>query len=740
MSYRCTLVLLFGVLLLTSCTSSTQPQRPDPLVLPTPLAVDGPAIPFREPNIRGEQTTYIRPIADVAALLSCLESGQTVYGIALQNSNVRNAPAVDACRVGRIPRGSLVEIIGTVNSDTDEVANTETLTNAQETTVSFTLGYVEDIQPIFQRSCNSCHSAVVKNQGLQVTTYEALMAGSNQGAVVVAGDADSSILWQQIDSGKMPLIGELPPDEKALIHDWINAGAPERRQLMATVTAVTTATATPATQQEPEGELWFEVGGNGINAVNDICEVAADQTQVVSSDLIFPLSCGVAPRTEELLAALNQLSIPLPSVASGANTSSSVASVADDSGALASAVASLSEIAELAEVLQDSDPEPEPAPAPAPFARGLDAGAFGIQATALNLPPPSDSDGWLQSRGGFCIDQRLPQNDRGITALAFAPDGRLFMAFDQSLTDNPDPLILYDAHHPSRSVAVYDPVSNNRPVEIFNESTRITALAYYGGSLYVSRAGEVGRIPDGGKYEPLAGGFAVNSQLFHANNGLTILDGWLYVSAGGVIDGYSDGPLVGIGEAGAQNIVSGGNRFAARIVRAPVDALLSQRSIEAFQTVARGVRNPYGITADPAGRLWFTDNGATNVPENVSAGDEVNMLDPRAVAPGTHEDATPYYGFPLALTPPIPDWYQPPAIDLPNTSAPTSITWAYGTIFFGTYGRNPGLYRVARAADGRLVAERVLLTWPLLALTTAPDGALWMGTGSGGLYRITPGC
>jgi hypothetical protein len=74
MSYRCTLVLLFGVLLLTSCTSSTQPQRPDPLVLPTPLAVDGPAIPFREPNIRGEQTTYIRPIADVAALLSCLES------------------------------------------------------------------------------------------------------------------------------------------------------------------------------------------------------------------------------------------------------------------------------------------------------------------------------------------------------------------------------------------------------------------------------------------------------------------------------------------------------------------------------------------------------------------------------------------------------------------------------------------------------------------------------------------
>ncbi len=731
MSYRCVLVLLVGVLLITGCTSRT--QRPDRLVLPTPIAADGPAIPFRAPNILGNTTTHIRPIADATAMLACLESGQTVYGIALQNSNVRNAPAVDACRTGRIPRGSLVEIVGAVATGADAVTITETLSTEQETVVTFTLGYVEDIQPIFQRSCSSCHSAVVKNQGLQVTAYDALMAGSNSGAVVVAGDAANSSLWEQVDSGKMPLLGELSASEKALIHDWIDAGAPERRQLMATTVATP---ATPSAQQEPAVDLWFQVGNNGVNAVSDVCEVAADQAQVVSSDLVFPLSCGVAPRAEELQAALQQLAIAAPSVASLAGSVASVAGGGAESAAVASAAASPSEATELLAPVS----EPEPAPAAVPFARGLDAGAFGIQATALNLPPASDSDGWLQSRGGFCIDQRLPQNERGITALAFAPDGRLFMALDQSLTDDPDPLILYDAHHPSRSVAIYDPVANSRPVEIFNESTRITALAYYGGALYVSRAGEVGRIPDGGTYEPLAGGFAVNSQLFHANNGLTILDGWLYVSAGGVIDGYSDGPLVGIGEAGAQNIVAAGNRFAARIVRAPLDALLAQRSIEVFQTVARGVRNPYAITADPAGRLWFTDNGATNVPENVSAGDEVNVLDPRTVAPGTPEDATPYYGFPLALTPPVPDWYQSPAIDLPNTAAPTSITWAYGTLFFGTYGRDPGLYRVGRAADGRMVAERVLLTWPLLAATTAPDGALWIGTGSGGLFRITPGC
>ncbi|MCB0149251.1 MAG: hypothetical protein KDE01_16570, partial [Caldilineaceae bacterium] len=187
-------------------------------------------------------------------------------------------------------------------------------------------------------------------------------------------------------------------------------------------------------------------------------------------------------------------------------------------------------------------------------------------------------------------------------------------------------LILYDAYHPSRSVATYDWANNSTKFdEIMVESSRITGMDYADGAVFLSRAGEVGRIPDGGGYEKLADGFAVNSQLFHANNGIVISNGWVYVSAGGMRDGYVEGPIVGVGEAGAQDIVANGNPYAARIVRAPLDALVSQRSIGAFSTAARGVRNPYGITSDPAGRIWFTDNGATNVPDEISAGDEVNM-------------------------------------------------------------------------------------------------------------------
>jgi glucose/arabinose dehydrogenase len=314
----------------------------------------------------------------------------------------------------------------------------------------------------------------------------------------------------------------------------------------------------------------------------------------------------------------------------------------------------------------------------------------------------------------------------------------MFLALDSDLARDVDPLILYDAYHPSRSIAVYDWVNDMTPVEIMRESSRITGLDYTDGSLYVSRAGEVGRIPDGGEYETLAGGFAVSSQLFHANNGLVVDNGWLYVSAGGVRDGYVEGPIVGVGEGGAQDIVAGGNPYAARIVRAPLDALLSQKSIGAFQTAARGVRNPYGITADPAGRIWFTDNGATNVPDEIAAGDEVNVLDPGAIT--GDEGSSPYYGFPLALSGSTPDWYSSPALTLVNSAAPTGITYAYDTIFYGEYGRNPGLYRVGKAADGSLVGERVMMAWPVLALATAPDGALWLGMGDGGLYRLTPGC
>lgn len=715
--------MTLAVLVVTSCTPTTATTLPPQLQLPQPLAAKGPAIPFHAPSLRGDVNVFSEPINDMAQLQACLAMGQPAYGITLQNSNVRETPQANACRTGRIPRGQLVQV-----TDVITVSNESTVapvTTSVRVPITPTLGYTEDIQPIFQRVCIACHSGVVKQLNLQVTAYAPLMAGSMRGPVVIPGDPDNSMLWQMVGTGKMPLIGQLTEGEKELIRRWIELGALEYR-----ATKVVTTTVTP----ENTANLWLRVGELNVDPVTDVCANPVENPlQVVNNDLILPVSCGTAPQDAQLTALLQSLALAPPTA--GTTAPSADASAPTEANAPTDAAATTTDGQTAAAAAQAPAASAPVASAPA---KATNAPA-GAQAAALGLPAPADSDPWLTPRGGFCIDQHLPDNQRGITAMTFAPDGRLFLAMDTSLEGQQDINILYDAYHPSRSIAIYDPASRYTPQEIMRESSRITGMAYSNGALFLNRAGEVGWIPDGGSYKPLAGGFAVNSQLFHANDGMAIVNGYLYVSAGGVRDGYSDGPIVGMSEAGALDVVTGGNRFASRLLRAPIDRLLNEYKIEVFETAARGLRNPYGLTADPAGRLWFTDNGATNVPENVSAGDEVNLFDPSSTSPGTPEESTPYYGFPLAITSPQP-WYSLPVVDLLNTSAPTGITWAYGTIFYGQYGRNPGLYRLGRAANGQMISERVMLVWPLLAVATAPDGALWIGTGNGGLFRMTPGC
>ena len=57
-------------------------------------------------------------------------------------------------------------------------------------------------------------------------TYESLMAGSQNGPVIIAGNARESLLAQKILAGNMPKRGpKLTPEQVQIIIDWINAGA-----------------------------------------------------------------------------------------------------------------------------------------------------------------------------------------------------------------------------------------------------------------------------------------------------------------------------------------------------------------------------------------------------------------------------------------------------------------------------------------------------------------------------------
>ena len=78
---------------------------------------------------------------------------------------------------------------------------------------------------IFDSNCTSCHG---NSGGLDLTSYSSLMAGGNNGAVIVPNDHQSSILWQQINLGSMPPNGSLESSKIDLIKRWIDEGALEK--------------------------------------------------------------------------------------------------------------------------------------------------------------------------------------------------------------------------------------------------------------------------------------------------------------------------------------------------------------------------------------------------------------------------------------------------------------------------------------------------------------------------------
>jgi mono/diheme cytochrome c family protein len=80
--------------------------------------------------------------------------------------------------------------------------------------------------PILESRCIQCHGGDQTKKGLDMKTYESLMAGSENGAVVAPGDAGNSLLVEQLLNGKMPKKGpKLTPDQVQVISDWVNAGA-----------------------------------------------------------------------------------------------------------------------------------------------------------------------------------------------------------------------------------------------------------------------------------------------------------------------------------------------------------------------------------------------------------------------------------------------------------------------------------------------------------------------------------
>ena len=87
--------------------------------------------------------------------------------------------------------------------------------------------FANDVMPILKNSCTNCHGVDQVRGGLDIASYDNLMAGSFNGEVIIPGNAGKSLLIDMVTSGKMPKRGpKLTAGQIQIITDWINAGAP----------------------------------------------------------------------------------------------------------------------------------------------------------------------------------------------------------------------------------------------------------------------------------------------------------------------------------------------------------------------------------------------------------------------------------------------------------------------------------------------------------------------------------
>jgi len=99
-----------------------------------------------------------------------------------------------------------------------------------------TPSFERDIKPILERRCTVCHNEKKRGDeevsgGLVLDRFEAVMAGTSNGKVVVPGDAEKSELIERLETDdvdlRMPMLEKpLTEPQRLLIRRWVEAGAP----------------------------------------------------------------------------------------------------------------------------------------------------------------------------------------------------------------------------------------------------------------------------------------------------------------------------------------------------------------------------------------------------------------------------------------------------------------------------------------------------------------------------------
>ena len=109
--------------------------------------------------------------------------------------------------------------------------------------------FKDEVLPVLEKSCTSCHNSERKMGGLDLSTFTGMMNGGSSGPVIAPGKPQRSLLWMQVDSGKMPMGGKLSAANKQLLAAYIEHGRFPAQDLEAATLAREASRITPEARQ-----------------------------------------------------------------------------------------------------------------------------------------------------------------------------------------------------------------------------------------------------------------------------------------------------------------------------------------------------------------------------------------------------------------------------------------------------------------------------------------------------------
>ena len=135
-----------------------------------------------------------------------------------------------------ITRYALLSVIalplGIVLTLQGELGTEEPVASDHATARVLEVSFADEVAPILEENCIRCHGgpqddgAVVLEAGLNLTSYETIMVGSEFGSVVEPGNPDDSMMLTLVRDGDMPEEGDpLSPEQVEVIRTWITEGA-----------------------------------------------------------------------------------------------------------------------------------------------------------------------------------------------------------------------------------------------------------------------------------------------------------------------------------------------------------------------------------------------------------------------------------------------------------------------------------------------------------------------------------